>query len=63
MLSGPSKAVIAVSTVFPGLAFIAVALRVYARRLKSQVFAADDYLVVLAFVCFLLDLCTLKASR
>ena len=62
MLSGASKVVIAVSTVFPGLAFFAVALRIYARRLKTQVFAADDFLIVLALVGDLLVFPTARST-
>lgn len=41
-----SKSVIAVGAVLPGLATIAVVLRLYSRRLKSVHFGIDDCLIV-----------------
>lgn len=48
-----SKSVIAVGAVLPGLATIAVVLRLYSRRLKSVHFGIDDCLIVASLVSIL----------
>ena len=45
-----SKSVIAVDAVLPGLATIAVALRLYSRRLKALPCGIDDWLIVCSLV-------------
>ena len=44
------KGVIAVGSVLPGLASIAVALRFYSRRLKGLSLGADDWLILCSLV-------------
>ena len=42
MLTGPAKTTIVINSIFPFLAILAVALRLYARRLKRVALTADD---------------------
>ena len=53
MLSGRSKAVIAVNSVFPFIAAFTVALRLYARTRRTLCLKSSDYTIVLALVMLL----------
>ena len=50
MLTNLAKTTIIVSIVFPLLATLAVALRLYARRCKSLRLGPDDYVILVALV-------------
>jgi len=50
MLTGHSKAVIAVNSVLPFVAAFTIALRLYAKRLKALRFMASDYVILVALV-------------
>ena len=50
MLTGHSKAVIVVNCVFPFVAAVAVALRLYARRLKATSLKSSEYVILVALV-------------
>lgn len=50
MLTGHSKAIIAVNSVLPFLAVLAVALRLYARRLRHLALNSSDYTILVALV-------------
>ena len=50
MLTGHSKAVIVVNSIFPFAAAVAVALRLYARRLKAESLKASEYVILVAMV-------------
>ena len=52
MFSDISTAIVVTTSVLPVLAFLAVALRLSIRRTKPQSLAVDDYLIVVALVCF-----------
>ena len=65
MLTGHSKAVIAVNSVFPFVAAVAVALRLYARRLKATSLKSSEYVILVALVAelFLSDWSLLTRYR
>ena len=50
MLTARSKTVIAVNSVFPVVAVLAVAIRMYARRLKFSHLDSSDYTILVALV-------------
>lgn len=50
MLTDHSKAVIAVNSILPSVAVLAVALRLYARRLKNFSLGPNDYTILAALV-------------
>ena len=50
MLTGHSKAVIVVNSVFPFFAAVTVALRIYARRLKATSLKSSEYVILVALV-------------
>ena len=51
---GLSAEVVVLSIVFPVLSIVAVALRLYSRRLKKLRLQADDYIIIPALVRFTL---------
>jgi hypothetical protein len=50
-----SQQVLAVALVFLLLAWITVGLRVYVRAFMLRTFALDDWLIVLALVCVVMN--------
>ena len=50
MLTGRSKAIIAVNSVFPFVAALTVALRLYARTRRTLYLNTSDYTIVVALV-------------
>ena len=50
MLTGHSKAIIVVNSIFPFLATVAVILRLYARRLKATSLKSSEYVILVALV-------------
>ena len=46
----PTPTALGLGITFPALAFLAVAARFWARRIKSQKLRADDYMIVPALV-------------
>ena len=53
---GEGVMLVAVTSAFLALALVAVALRVWSRRLKRTALVTNDYLVLLALVCLSKDL-------
>ena len=52
MFSDISTAIVITNSLLPVLAFLAVATRLSIRTTKPQSLAADDYLIVVALVCY-----------
>lgn len=50
MLTAHSKTVIAVNSILPSLAVLAVLLRLHARRIKKLSLGAHDYIIIGALV-------------
>ena len=50
MLAAHSIAVIVVNSVFPFIAVLSVALRLYARKLKAMSLKSSDYVILVALV-------------